>query len=64
MTKVIRPEDLHTSDFTIEGNKVRVLKEYNWYMAEYAVDPFQVSYFFSNVTVAPAAIERVVGDVL
>ena len=31
---------------------------------EYAVDPFQVSYFFGNVTVAPAAIERVVGDVL
>ncbi len=31
---------------------------------EYAVDPFQVSYFFGNVTVAPAAIERVVRDVL
>ena len=31
---------------------------------EYAVDPFNVSYFFGNVTVAPAAIERVVGDVL
>lgn len=38
MTKVIRPEDLHTSDFVIEGNKVRVLKEYNWYMAEFALD--------------------------
>lgn len=31
---------------------------------EYAVDPFQVSYFFGDVTVAPAAIERVIGDVL
>lgn len=31
---------------------------------EYAVDPFNVSYFFGNVTVAPAAIERVVGDYL
>ena len=31
---------------------------------EYSVDPFQVSYFYGNVTVAPAAIERVVGDVL
>lgn len=31
---------------------------------EYAVDPFQVSYFFGNVTVAPAAIEREVGDYL
>lgn len=31
---------------------------------EYAVDPFRVDYFFGNVTVAPAAIERVVGDVL
>lgn len=38
MTKVIRPEDLHTADFVIEGNKVRVLKEYNWYMAEFALD--------------------------
>ena len=36
--KVIRPEDLHTADFFIEGNKVRVLKEYNWYMAEFALD--------------------------
>ena len=36
--KVILPEDLHTSDFFIEGNKVRVLKEYNWYMAEFALE--------------------------
>lgn len=31
---------------------------------EYAVDPFQVSYFFGNVTVAPEAITRVIGDFL
>ena len=31
---------------------------------EYAVDPFNMSYFLGNVTVAPAAIERVVGDYL
>ncbi len=42
----------------IDYDKLQVLK------VEYAVDPFQVSYFFGNVTVAPAAIERVVGDVL
>lgn len=42
----------------LDYDKQRVSK------VEYAVDPFQVSYFFGNVTVAPAAIERVVGDVL
>lgn len=42
----------------IDYDKLQVSK------VEYAVDPFQVSYFFGNVTVAPAAIERVVGDVL
>lgn len=31
---------------------------------EYAVDPFQVSYFLGNVTVAPEAITRVIGDSL
>lgn len=31
---------------------------------EYAVDPFQVSYFFGNVTVAPEAITREIGDIL
>ena len=31
---------------------------------EYSVDPFQVSYFFGNVTVAPEAITRVIGDSL
>lgn len=29
---------------------------------EYSVDPFQVSYFFGNVTVAPEAIIRDIGD--
>lgn len=42
----------------IDYDKQQVLK------VEYAVDPFQVSYFFGNVTVSPAAIERVVGDTL
>lgn len=42
----------------IDYDKQQVLK------VEYAVDPFQVSYFFGTVTVAPEAIERVVGDSL
>lgn len=47
-----------TLAYDIDYDKQQVSK------VEYAVDPFRVDYFFGNVTVAPAAIERVVGDVL
>ena len=36
--KVAEISELHPSDFTVEDGKVRVLKAYNWYMAEFALD--------------------------
>lgn len=45
------------------ANDIDYVKTNIW-KVEYAVDPFHISSFFGNVTVAPAAIERVVGDVL
>ena len=33
--KIIRPEDLHTDDFLIERNKVRVKKELKKYRLTY-----------------------------
>lgn len=42
--------------YDIDYDRRQVLK------VEYAVDPFQVSYFFGNVTVAPEAITRDIGD--
>lgn len=50
------PADVLVND--IDYDKQRVSK------VEYAVDPFNVSYFFGNVTVAPEAIIRVIGDFL
>lgn len=36
--KVAEISELHPSDFTVEDGKVRVLKAYNWYMAEFVLD--------------------------
>lgn len=38
MTIVIRKEDLHQDDFTIEDNKVRVAKPFSWFVVEFAQD--------------------------
>lgn len=37
MMKVAEVSELHPSDFIVEDGKVRVLKAYNWYMAEFAL---------------------------
>lgn len=36
--KVVEFSELSPLDFTVEDGKARVLKAYNWYMAEFALD--------------------------
>lgn len=36
--KVVEFSELSPLDFTVEDGKARILKAYNWYMAEFALD--------------------------